>query len=39
MTNGDEGHTIDVIDFDAWIKLVCSVYLFKHKTLFNMVSR
>ena len=32
---GVEGQQICQINTDAWIKLVCSVYLNKHKTLFN----
>ena len=30
-----EGCTICSINFDAWVNLVCTVYLLKHKTLFN----
>ena len=32
---GIEGYVLHKINLDAWIKLVCSVYLIKHKTLFN----
>ena len=32
---GIEGYVLHKINFDAWIRLVCSVYLMKHKTLFN----
>ena len=32
---GVEGYVLQKINLDAWIKLVCSVYLAKHKTLFN----
>ena len=32
---GVEGYVLKKINLDAWIKLVCSVYLAKHKTLFN----
>ena len=32
---GIEGYILHKINLDAWIKLVCSVYLMKHKTLFN----
>ena len=35
MTSGDEGQAFDDINSDAWLKLVCTVYLLKHKTLFN----
>ena len=31
---GIEGYILHNINLDAWIKLVCSVYLMKHKT-FN----
>ena len=29
------GYEVCKIDVEAWTKLVCSVYLMKHKTLFN----
>ena len=32
---GIEGYVLHKINLDAWIKFVCSVYLMKHKTLFN----
>ena len=32
---GIEGYVLQKINLDVWIKLVCSVYLMKHKTLFN----
>ena len=32
---GLEGYRLHKINFDTWIKLVCCVYLHKHKTLFN----
>ena len=32
---GIEGYVLRKINLDAWVKLVCSVYLTKHKTLFN----
>ena len=32
---GIEGYVLHKLNLDAWIKLVCSVYLMKHKTLFN----
>ena len=35
MFMGIEGYILHKINLDAWIKLVCSVYLMKHKTLFN----
>ena len=35
MTSGHEGQNFDKINSDAWLKLVCTVYLLKHKTLFN----
>ena len=35
MGMGIEGYKVHKINVDAWIKLVCSVYLMKHKTLFN----
>ena len=30
-----EEHTLLKINLNAWIKLICSMYLTKHKTLFN----
>ena len=35
MTSGHEGQAFNKINTDAWLKLVCTVYLLKHKTLFN----
>ena len=35
MTSGHEGQVFNKINTDAWLKLVCAVYLLKHKTLFN----
>ena len=32
---GMEGYVLQKINLDAWIKFICSVYLTKHKTLFN----
>ena len=32
---GVEGYGICKVDVEAWTRLVCSVYLLKHKTLFN----
>lgn len=32
---GNEGYVLNKIVFEGWVKLVCSVYLYKHKTLFN----
>lgn len=32
---GMEGYGVCKIDVEAWTKFVCSVYLMKHKTLFN----
>ena len=32
---GIEGYVVHKINLDAWIQLVCSVYLTKHKTSFN----
>ena len=32
---GIEGYVLHKLNLDAWVKLVCSVYLMKHKTLFN----
>ena len=34
-SDGNEGYVVHKINLDAWIKLVCSVYLTKHKTLFS----
>ena len=35
---GIEGYKVLKISTEAWVKLVCSVYLMKHKTLFNSES-
>ena len=32
---GIEGYMLHKINLEAWIKFICSVYLTKHKTLFN----
>ena len=32
---GVEGNVITSLNYNAWIKFVCSVYLMKHKTLYN----
>ena len=32
---GVEGYGICKVDVEAWTRLVCSVYLLKHKTLSN----
>ena len=32
---GIEGYVLHKINLEAWIKMICSVYLTKHKTLFN----
>ena len=32
---GTEGYMVNRINIEGWIKLVCCVYLSKHKTLFN----
>ena len=37
MTSGHKGQNFDKINSDAWLKLVCTVYLLKHKT-FNCES-
>ena len=33
--SGTEGYVLNKIIWEGWVKLVCCVYLFKHKTLFN----
>ena len=32
---GTEGYVLNKIIWEGWVKLVCCVYLYKHKTLFN----
>lgn len=35
VVTGIEGYVLNTIIMDGWVKLVCCVYLYKHKTLFN----
>ena len=35
VTGFGEGHVLENINFETWVKLVLCVYLLKHKTLFN----